>query len=182
MRQHIHFAESYGFEEVFVKETKHLAKRHNDRIHVHSEKFAERLWQRCQQVPIVPQVLDGQWQACGMNPDIRIYRYARGQNFGLHYDENVVIGTDADQKGAQIRQTMFTCLVYLSDDGTVTGGETKFYSKGKLALTLKPVRGMACFHGHGDDGMEHEGAEVLKGVKYCLRSDVVYERNEGTGP
>ena len=60
----------------------------------------------------------------------------------------------------------------------VKGGETVFWKDhdGKRpALAFPPSRGVCLFHGHGDECMTHEGAGVEDGVKYVLRSDVVYE-------
>ena len=45
-----------------------------------------------------------------------------------------------------------------------------------------PTRGICLFHGHGDECMTHEGAGVEDGVKYVLRTDVVYELETWDGP
>jgi hypothetical protein len=47
-------------------------------------------------------------------------------------------------------------------------------AKGKRAVAVVPRAGMALLHMHGDDCLEHEAAAVKQGVKYVLRSDVVY--------
>jgi hypothetical protein len=40
---------------------------------------------------------------------------------------------------------------------------------------VAPAPGLALLHLHGEDRcLEHEGAEVQQGVKYVLRSDVVF--------
>ena len=46
--------------------------------------------------------------------------------------------------------------------------------RGKLVAAVAPRPGLALLHLHGDDCLEHEGAEVLSGIKYVLRSDVLY--------
>ena len=46
--------------------------------------------------------------------------------------------------------------------------------RSKLVAAVTPEPGLALLHLHGDDCLEHEGAEVLSGVKYVLRSDVLY--------
>lgn len=48
--------------------------------------------------------------------------------------------------------------------------------RGRILASVAPVTGMALLHLHGDDCLEHEGKEVLSGVKYILRSDVVFSR------
>lgn len=58
----------------------------------------------------------------------------------------------------------------------VVGGETVFYDhRGRLVASVRPQAGLALLHLHGERRcLEHEGAEVLGGVKYVLRSDVVF--------
>ncbi len=46
--------------------------------------------------------------------------------------------------------------------------------RGKKVLRVSPKAGLALLHPHGDDCLEHEAAEVKRGIKYILRSDVVY--------
>ena len=46
--------------------------------------------------------------------------------------------------------------------------------RSKLVAAVAPRPGLALLHLHGDDCLEHEGAQVLSGVKYVLRSDVVF--------
>jgi len=66
------------------------------------------------------------------------------------------------------------------------GGETIFYpdarvlsKKGaapKEKVVFAPERGTALLHRHGRECALHEGAPVSKGVKWILRSDVVFGR------
>lgn len=72
-------------------------------------------------------------------------------------------------------QTEYTLLVYLSgvNEGLV-GGETVFYSHHKEVLRVTPKTGMALVHRHGRECLLHESLEVKEGVKYVLRSDVVF--------
>lgn len=66
-------------------------------------------------------------------------------------------------------------LIYLSACG---GGETKFYgSRNRVLASVVPQPGLALLHKHGDYCLEHEGAAVTAGVKYVLRSDVVFRRH-----
>ncbi|OMJ22647.1 hypothetical protein AYI70_g2745 [Smittium culicis] len=56
------------------------------------------------------------------------------------------------------------------------GGETVFYSsKPFYQLSVKPKGGMLLLHKHGADCLIHEGRKVAQGIKYVLRSDVLYE-------
>ena len=47
-------------------------------------------------------------------------------------------------------------------------------SKGRVLASVTPAPGRALLHRHGDACLLHEGARVLRGVKYVLRSDVVF--------
>lgn len=48
-------------------------------------------------------------------------------------------------------------------------------ARGRVVASVAPVPGLALLHLHGeDDCLEHEAAEVQQGVKYVLRSDVVF--------
>lgn len=40
---------------------------------------------------------------------------------------------------------------------------------------VAPQAGMALLHLHGEECLEHEGAVVRSGVKYVLRSDVIFQ-------
>ncbi|KIY94872.1 hypothetical protein MNEG_13090 [Monoraphidium neglectum] len=56
------------------------------------------------------------------------------------------------------------------------GGETVFYgARNRVVASVAPQPGLALLHLHGEDRcLEHEGAAVLAGTKYVLRSDVVF--------
>jgi hypothetical protein len=55
------------------------------------------------------------------------------------------------------------------------GGETKFYGEDRDVPTfiVRPRQGMALVFAHRQ---LHEGAPVLAGRKYVLRTDVMYSR------
>lgn len=137
--------------------------RDNERLADHNVELASTLWQAglrelFEDIGLKSRV------AVGLNPNIRLYRYGEGQRFGPHYDESV----DMDGGGA----TEFTLLVYLT--GNLSGGETVFYDRRKVVAEVAPVAGMALFHVHGARCLLHEAKPVMKGVKYVLRSDVVF--------
>ncbi len=97
-------------------------------------------------------------RAVGANERFRGYRYTPGQRFAPHYD------------GAYRRDaheiSLLTLIIYL-DEGC-GGGQTNFLD---FDLSVTPRRGMALIFQHQ---LLHEGAEVTGGVKYVLRSDVMY--------
>lgn len=179
-RTWIAWGEKRGFEEAKQKQNSVYAHRDNGRIEFRSPDHAYLLWLRIR--PFVPEVVPssdgkGQRQALGCSPRIRVYRYTRGQRFGQHVDGSV---DEPDMGG----RTHFTVLVYLNGgerdppEFRVKGGETIFWKDHdgrRPALAFPPTRGACLFHGHGDECMTHEGAAVETGVKYVLRTDVVYE-------
>lgn len=59
-----------------------------------------------------------------------------------------------------------TFMIYLNDD--FTGGQTAFY---EFDVDVAPRLGMALVFQHR---LLHEGCTVRSGVKYVLRSDVMY--------
>ena len=62
---------------------------------------------------------------------------------------------------------MLTLIVYLNDD--FEGGETDF----DLGVCVDPRPGTALLFQHF---LLHEGCKVTAGMKYVLRSDVMYRR------
>ena len=96
--------------------------------------------------------------AVGINERFRGYKYTVGQRFAPHYD------------GAFVRSpreaSELTLIVYLNDD--FTGGTTDFPH---LGLRVQPRAGRALLFQHL---LLHEGCAVEAGVKYALRTDVMY--------
>ena len=70
--------------------------------------------------------------------------------------------------------TLYTVLVYFNDD--FEGGETRFQEQ--LEQTVVPRRGLTVIFQHK---IRHEGCPVLRGTKYAMRSDVIYEASERMG-
>jgi predicted 2-oxoglutarate/Fe(II)-dependent dioxygenase YbiX len=133
--------------------------RDNARLIQDDPELAARLWQRAES--FLPRRIRS-WQSGGFNERFRFYRYDPGQQFAPHWD-----GCFRRDNG---EQSQLTFMVYLNDD--FTGGETKFYlNNGMPRLEVKPERGMALVFVHRQ---LHEGAPVVQGRKYVLRTDVMY--------
>ncbi|EEP77140.1 conserved hypothetical protein [Uncinocarpus reesii 1704] len=129
------------------------AVRVNDRFQIDDSAFAERLWKET----ALDQVLLGAvgaekedlWggNVVGLNPNIRVYRYTKGQFFGQHCgylcvllvflggirmlksrfnadDDSVTVRLPSSEGQAMQGKTTWTLLIYLT---TCTGGETVFY-------------------------------------------------------
>lgn len=137
--------------------------RNNTRVMVDDVSLAARLWQRAR--PQLPERMASR-SAVGFNERMRYYRYDPGQKFEMHYD-----GFFGRPNG---ERSFLTFMIYLNDD--FTGGETRFYENaGRERLTVRPGRGMALVFEHEQ---LHEGAPVLTGRKYVLRTDVMYSAAE----
>jgi predicted 2-oxoglutarate/Fe(II)-dependent dioxygenase YbiX len=95
---------------------------------------------------------------------LRIYRYEPGQQFGLHQDQGY--------SGPDGSRSLLTLMLYLNDD--FDGGETDFPEQ---ETRVVPRTGSALWFQHM---LLHSGARVTRGIKYVLRSDVLY-RAEALG-
>ena len=129
--------------------------RNNERIMVDDPATAADLYERIR--PHVPAEIFGR-RVCGANERLRFYRYQPGQKFALHFD------------GAFIRnpreQSYLTFIIYLNEG--FGGGETAFPDQARI---IAPKAGRALLFQH----MQlHEGCVVTRGVKYVLRTDVMY--------
>ncbi|KAJ1970223.1 hypothetical protein IWQ62_000050 [Dispira parvispora] len=137
-------------------------------------------WSRGKSLARLPSAVTRGKQPVGLNGQLRLYRYDPGQRFGKHYDDTVI-----DTLG---RQSEFTLLIYLNDAGTdplnvlgkkshtsSAGGETVFHiPQTSQPLSITPRGGLALLHRHGANCLLHEANPVHGGVKYILRSDIVF--------
>lgn len=128
--------------------------RNNSRITFIDHQLSERIWEKIQ--PFVVERF-GNSTAIGLNELFRFYKYEPGQRFKRHID------------GSYIRNeheaSYFTLMIYLNDD--FEGGETTFDSH-----TIRPKKGQALVFEHG---LRHAGEPLLSGIKYVLRTDIMYK-------
>ena len=127
--------------------------RNNDRVLLDDAMWAQALFERAR--PLLPLEECG-GTLCGFNERLRFYRYDVQQQFDWHYDGSVCL--------ADGRESMLTFMVYLNDD--FEGGNTDF-----RWTSVRPVRGTALVFPHH---LMHRGAPVERGLKYVLRTDVMY--------
>jgi prolyl 4-hydroxylase len=130
--------------------------RNNQRILLTDQALAEELWFKLKE--LMPQRL-GNSLAIGLNELFRIYKYEPGQLFKKHRDQSFMRN--------ESEASYFTFMIYLNDD--FEGGDTTFNS-----ITIKPATGTALIFFHD---LEHEGSVLTSGVKYVLRTDVMYRLN-----
>ena len=170
----IHYSEQCGYTPAFRAASAEYAHRDCGRVSFDDRRVNIALWTRLQHIikmGVCNKVKDAdgrEKKAVGVTRKVRIYKYVPGQWFGKHIDvSNVEDEREDSMTGA-------TVLVYLSDtrDGLV-GGETVFYD-GREVVRCVPLRGRLVVHAHGEECLEHEAKEVTAGVKYIMRSDVVF--------
>jgi len=102
----------------------------------------------------------------GLNERLRFYRYRAGQRFDPHMDHW--------HRYDDRRVTLHTVLAYFNDD--FDGGETAFHEQ--LDAVIQPRAGRVAVFQHK---IRHEGRPVLRGTKYAMRSDVIYEADDVIG-
>jgi len=129
--------------------------RNNTRVMFDDHAVAAALFARIREA--VPVRLHGR-RPVGVNERFRGYRYERGQRFAPHYD--------GAYRRSATECSALTLMVYLNDG--FTGGETTFLH---FDTTVVPQTGVALMFQHP---LLHAGCEVASGVKYVLRSDVMY--------
>ena len=147
--------------------------RRSSRWMVDSESAADELWRRIERhVPdVVAKSRSGKgttvgWYASGLNERLRFLKYNPGDYFAPHQDGSF-------QAKGQVSH--MTVMLYLNSAGK--GGETKFLNphggNDDKTVDVVPRRGLCLVFNHW---LLHEGAMLLKGVKYAVRTDVMFER------
>ena len=127
--------------------------RNNNRVVFKDIEFARELWTDLE--PFAPAEI-GDSVAIGLNELFRFYKYEPGQHFRKHRDQSYIRNSQ--------EASYYTLMIYLNDG--FKGGETKFDS-----LAVRPGKGDALIFYHY---LEHEGSELIEGIKYVLRTDIMY--------
>jgi prolyl 4-hydroxylase len=156
--------------------------RGNLRLITVDQRLAERLYPRLIQfLPKTVEEDDSTWRISGLNDCWRWAKYHQDDRFGAHVDAFFQKSTD--------EKTMFTVNIYLNGDGDFMGGATRFYCEGSKkgdprveeARVIPSAGRCLVFRQPPSANYRHDGEEVTGGVKYLLRSDVVYVRRSGKG-
>jgi len=130
------------------------------------------MWTRLEQ--LVPRTFSDsrgqEWQSCGLNECWRLSKYHPGDRFQTHCDTCFQRTYD--------ETSMLTVNIYLNDG--FAGGSTRFYlgeTRSKAAVAVEPEAGMCLlFRQPPEKCYRHDGEELKSGLKYLLRSDVMYRR------
>lgn len=132
--------------------------RNNNRVMYKDNILADNIWEKLE--PFAPRKL-GNSYATGLNELFRFYKYTIGQHFKKHRDMSFIKN--------EIEASYFTFMIYLNDN--YEGGETIFNE-----LTIQPKQGKSLVFFHD---LEHEGCSVRQGIKYVLRTDIMYKLDVG---
>ncbi|KAK4162615.1 hypothetical protein QBC43DRAFT_195063, partial [Cladorrhinum sp. PSN259] len=172
--------------------------RRSARIVWDSEQIVSRLWERIATVEEVKTALakvtgpkivgnryrDGnrEWELVRVNERLRFLRYGVGDFFRPHCDSPFVEKDHMDPEGPV--KTLFTVHLYLndskaevSDDNTegvelVGGATTLFSTDESRRYDVNPKAGRVLIFQHS--GVLHSGDDVRAGVKFTVRTDIVY--------
>lgn len=128
--------------------------RNNDRVIFDDPALAAWLFERAR--PLLPPHF-GSGKLHGFNERMRFYRYGPEQYFKWHKD-----GVFAKSPN---EASCLTFMIYLNDG--FEGGDTEFKTE-----FVKPQAGMALVFPHK---IAHQGAPMISGSKYVLRTDVMYK-------
>lgn len=156
--EYIAMANGEVFEEAKVNMNGHqmMSKgiRNNDRLMVFDNDLAEDLFRKAAE--FLPQEHEN-YKLKNFNEMFRVYKYSPGQRFKMHRDGSYIRNEN--------EKSFYTFLIYLNDD--FEGGETEFEG----LFTVAPKTGSALVFYHP---LRHEGKTLISGLKYVLRTDVMY--------
>ena len=175
------YSEQVGFESLDSPQTYEYAHRKCGRISRNDWSMSAALFHRMkglvQQVASQVEVghYDASYGPVTCNGNLRLYKYDPHMSFGRHYDGSQSI------KEYPNGNTEITVLIYLS---SCIGGATRFHlphstkkkkrKSEESEVAFVPEQGAILLHMHGDRCLEHEADPVEEGVKYILRTDIVY--------
>ncbi|MBL4588039.1 2OG-Fe(II) oxygenase [Candidatus Babeliales bacterium] len=164
-------SESYGFlsiEPIYAR-----VYRGNTRLIAHSVGMAKVLFNRVKdQLPQKITVDGVKWKLSGLNPRFRLCKYEKGTRFCRHYD--------GCYKKSENEQSFYTFMIYFNDIPSENGGSTNILAesvpRGKIIQEVNPEEGLLlCFYHE----TLHEGAILKKGLKYMMRTDLMYTKVTG---
>ena len=135
--------------------------RKSQRVMIDMPEFAAMLFERVKHG--LPARLNNGLTPKGLNERMRILKYLPGDEFKRHTDGNYMT-----PDGAQISQ--ITLLLYLNSG--YEGAYTTYYNQGEeLGISVHPECGSVVLM---DQRLAHEVPPLRSGVKYALRTDVMY--------
>ena len=135
------------------------------RVMMDNKEMTNHLWERLKS--FIPNVFMNR-NKISFNERLRFLRYHKGEYFAPHHD-GIYIRDDKSE------MSLISVLIYLNDD--YKGGTTNFlnYNDEKQKFAPKITQGMVLMFEHK---IYHEGAMLLKGTKYIIRTDVMFSYDE----
>ncbi|CAD6567101.1 MAG: hypothetical protein ASARMPREDX12_005317 [Alectoria sarmentosa] len=114
------------------------------------------------------------WKMTRLNERMRFLKYGEGQYFKPHHD-----GCYVTPEGQEI--SFYTLHLYLNEstpENKLEGGATTFHSHDmQRSLDVDPKVGRVLIFQHRD--LLHSGADVTRGIKLTLRTDLMYVSGSG---
>lgn len=104
--------------------------------------------------------------AVGLNERLRFLKYGQGNFFAPHQDLRFVRAPECGEKAGET--SYITVQLYLNDK--FKGGATRFLC-GKRHYDVRPKVGSVLIFDHD---ILHEGSKVTGGIKYSMRSDIMF--------
>mmetsp|Transcript_2500 Transcript_2500/g.3777 ORF Transcript_2500/g.3777 Transcript_2500/m.3777 type:complete len:382 (+) Transcript_2500:209-1354(+) len=145
--------------------------RNSERCIIDDEVFTARLYDRLRGV--LPGCF-GSSRTVGLNERVRILKYVPGQSFPIHQDGQFKRGAEAGKREGEV--SYFSVLVYLNSSKIdFQGGGTRMFLNPEKFVDYEPSLGDVLVFNHK---IFHEGSEVLEGTKYCIRTDLMFEKPE----
>ncbi|CAF0772155.1 unnamed protein product [Rotaria sordida] len=171
--------------------------RTNEYTVINDQSLADKLFKRVS--PLLPPTLEWmadnayftkgiggrEWSIVGCVDRLRFYKYKKDEEYPEHmdgsYSRTITYNNELQQSYKQ--HSFLTLLIYLNDD--FQGGETKFFpdkqhcrflrdiENKQPVHVIKPKQGMALINIHN---ILHEGSKVQSGIKYVLRTDILYQK------
>ncbi|KAL8731147.1 MAG: hypothetical protein Q9181_004394 [Wetmoreana brouardii] len=149
--------------------------------------LASKIWARCQDwVPEILELKDRPeitgkgylkkgwtYRATGANERMRFLRYLDGNYFRPHFDANF-----ANEEAEEF--SFITMHLYLNEpdeDSQLQGGATTFHAMdwtGRHVDVIPKVGRVLLFQ---QRSLLHSGADVTRGIKYTMRTDIMYRRS-----
>lgn len=164
--------ESKGYEKALVnagggRQVLDTDYRRSSRCIIDSPEQAAEIWKRVKDyVPAVWNHRGTLWEVVGLNERLRFLRYSPGDFFAPHFD-----GCYERENG---ERSFITLQLYLNEG--FDGGDTTFIDIDTDATVgITPKTGSVLIFQHD---IYHSGAKVTKGLKYAVRTDVMFQRQQ----
>lgn len=155
--------------------------RNSDRIIWDQQEIMKRLWARLVQVPQISETLlqaPGGWEFNRVNERMRFLKYGPGEFFRPHCDSAYSEVSD----DGHAYMSHYTLHLYLNDskqevgdEAQLVGGATSFLSSNEQRkMDVDPKAGRVLIFQHRR--LYHSGDDVREGIKYTMRTDIMYRQ------